>query len=97
MLLLLLAGLGLGACQQTIEPPKRVSDPVNVFVVDYGRHASLALPKEGTGLVEWSWGDWNWFALERTGPDRDSRSLKLAVTPPPDTFAPSASSHRASS
>ena len=51
-----------------IEPPKRISDPVNVFVIDYGRHASLALPKEDTGLVEWSWGDWNWFALERTGP-----------------------------
>jgi hypothetical protein len=69
LLLLLLAGLGLGGCQQTIRPPAAVSDPVGVFVVDYGRHASLALPaEERSGLVEWSWGDWNWFALERTGP-----------------------------
>ncbi len=68
LLLVLLAGLGLGGCQHQIEPPANVSDPVGVFVIDYGRHASLALPKEDSGLVEWSWGDWNWFALERTGP-----------------------------
>jgi hypothetical protein len=68
LLLLLLAGFALGGCQQTVTPPATVSDPVSVFVVDYGRHASLALPKDdATGLVEWSWGDWNWFALERTG------------------------------
>ncbi len=65
--LLLLAVLVLGGCQHVIEPPATVSDPVRVFVIDYGRHASLALPKEDSGLVEWSWGDWNWFALERTG------------------------------
>ena len=68
LLLLLLASFGLGGCQHVIEPPARVSDPVEVFVIDYGRHASLALPKEESGLVEWSWGDWNWFALQRTGP-----------------------------
>ena len=67
LLFLLIAGLGLGGCQHLIKPPATVSDPVRVFVVDYGRHASLALPKEDTGLVEWSWGDWNWYALERTG------------------------------
>ncbi len=63
----LIAGLGLGGCQHIIEPPARVSDPVGVFVIDYGRHASLALPEDNSGLVEWSWGDWNWYALERTG------------------------------
>lgn len=68
LLLLLLPGFALGGCQHVIEPPAAVSEPVRVFVIDYGRHASLALPKEDTGLVEWSWGDWNWFALDRTGP-----------------------------
>ena len=67
LLFLLLAGLGLGGCQHAIVPPANVSDPVRVFVIDYGRHASLALPKEDSSLVEWSWGDWNWYALERTG------------------------------
>ena len=67
LLVLWVAGLVLGGCQHVIEPPATVSDPVCVFVIDYGRHASLALPKEDSGLVEWSWGDWNWYALERTG------------------------------
>lgn len=65
--LILLAGLALGGCQHVIVPPAQVSDPVDVFVVDYGRHASLVLPREDAELVEWSWGDWNWFALDRTG------------------------------
>ena len=68
LLFLLLATFGLSGCQHLIKPPAAVSDPVRVFVIDYGRHASLALPKEDLALVEWSWGDWNWFALERTGP-----------------------------
>ena len=68
LLLLLLAAFGVGGCQRVIEPPTTVSDPVRVFILDYGRHASLALPNEETGLTEWSWGDWNWFALDRTGP-----------------------------
>ena len=53
LLLLLLVPVGVGGCQHVIEPPATVSDPVRVFVVDYGRHASLALPTEaGAGLVE---------------------------------------------
>lgn len=67
LLFLLLAGLGLGGCQHVIKPPAAVADPVGVFIIDYGRHASLALPEEDASLVEWAWGDWNWFALERTG------------------------------
>jgi hypothetical protein len=75
LLLLLLGGLWLGGCQHRIEPPASVSDPVGVFVIDYGRHASLALPEIEGGLVEWSWGDWNWFALERTGIQDGLRAL----------------------
>jgi hypothetical protein len=75
LLLLLFAAFGLGGCQHVIEPPATVADPVRVFVIDYGRHASLALPKEDSGLVEWSWGDWNWFALERTGPIEGLQAL----------------------
>lgn len=66
-LLLLVAAFSLGGCQHVIEPPVEVSNPARVFVIDYGRHASLALPQDDHSLVEWSWGDWNWYALERTG------------------------------
>lgn len=71
----LLAAMGLGGCQHVIRPPADVSDPVSVYVVDYGRHASLALPGDDAGLVEWSWGDWNWFALDRTGARDGLRSI----------------------
>ena len=64
--LLPVVALLFAGCQRWVEPPAAVSDPVSVFLVDYGRHASLALPAD-EGLVEWSWGDWNWFALDRTG------------------------------
>ncbi|MGI8704859.1 MAG: hypothetical protein ACR2JJ_03530 [Sphingomicrobium sp.] len=72
---MLFAALALGGCQHVIEPPAAVSDPVRVFVIDYGRHASLALPNEDSGLVEWSWGDLNWYALERTGPLQGLQAL----------------------
>jgi hypothetical protein len=75
LLLLLLAALGLGGCRHMIDPPRSVSDPVDVFVIDYGHHASLALPGVDSGLVEWSWGDWNWFALGRTGPLKGLQAL----------------------
>ncbi|MBA3510653.1 hypothetical protein [Sphingomonas sp.] len=75
LVFLWIAGMGLAGCQHVIEPPTNVSDPVGVFVIDYGRHASLALPKEDASLVEWSWGDWNWYALERTGPLEGLQSL----------------------
>lgn len=74
-LLLLVAAFSLGGCQHVIEPPVEVSDPARVFVIDYGRHASLALPQENGTLVEWSWGDWNWYALERTGLAEGAQAL----------------------
>jgi hypothetical protein len=74
-LLLLAAAFWLGGCQHVIEPPAAVSNPARVFVIDYGRHASLALPQENETLVEWSWGDWNWYALERTGLAQGAQAL----------------------
>jgi Protein of unknown function (DUF2459) len=53
----------LGGCAYRLTPPARVADPVTVYVVDYGRHASLALPLPDGTYVAWSWGDWRYFAL----------------------------------
>ncbi|MGF1550169.1 MAG: hypothetical protein ACFBQW_06510 [Sphingomonadaceae bacterium] len=98
LLAFIIGALGLGGCQQVIEPPANLSDPVPVFVIDYGRHASLALPDGEKGLVEWSWGDWNWFALERTGILQGLQALfvsprstlarrELAFQPAPEALA----------
>jgi hypothetical protein len=62
-----LAGLALSSCTTTITPPVDPVDPVVVYIVDYGRHASLLLPKdEGQGLIEYAYGEWGWFALDRS-------------------------------
>lgn len=66
LLLLLFALAALSGCEHSLHPPVEVRDPARVYVIDYGRHASLALPRDDSSLVEWSWGDWNWFARERT-------------------------------
>lgn len=64
---LTLAGLGLSSCTTSIVPPANPVDPVSVYVIDYGRHTSLLLPKEeGAGLIEYAYGEWNWFALDRS-------------------------------
>jgi hypothetical protein len=49
-----------------IHPPEVPATPVSVFVIDYGRHSSLILPDTtGTSLIEYAYGDWDWFALGR--------------------------------
>jgi hypothetical protein len=53
-------------CSGTIHPPAAASDPVTVYVADYGRHSSLVLPTNNGGYVEWAFGDWDWFALGHT-------------------------------
>jgi hypothetical protein len=55
------------ACSMTVVPPAKPKDPVTVHVVDYGRHASLVLPAGNGKLAEFSWGDWQFFALAKTG------------------------------
>ena len=59
----------LCGCSATIIPPAAPHDPVTIAVTDYGRHASLVLPGEdGTGSVEYTFGDWDWFAAGHNGP-----------------------------
>lgn len=67
-LFIVLAAAALSGCAAyRLQPAARVSDPVQVHVLDYGRHASLALPAENHAWEEWFWGDRNWFAKERRG------------------------------
>lgn len=54
-------------CAPHITPPMVPKNAVTVFVADYGRHSSLLLPDEKGGLVEFAWGDYQWFAENHTG------------------------------
>lgn len=65
--LALLLPLLLGGCVTTVVPPEAPDDPVPVFLLDHGRHASLALPAAESGLLRYAYGDWTWYAESRPG------------------------------
>jgi hypothetical protein len=52
-------------CTTVVVTPRDPVDPVSVFVVDEGYHAALLLPREGGGCVAYTFGDWDYFALEK--------------------------------
>jgi hypothetical protein len=60
---------GLASCGTVIVPPADPIDPTPVFIADYGIHASLILPRSGGGeadaMVEYAYGEWEWYALSR--------------------------------
>lgn len=67
------------ACTNTVVPPAEPANPTAAFLLDHGRHASLVL--EGPdGITRYSWGDWYYYALNRTGPLRASGTLFGANT-----------------
>lgn len=63
-----------GGCGFTVIPPPSPAHPAPVFLLDHGGHASLVLPAD-EGMVRYSYGDWEWYALGRTGAVEGSRAL----------------------
>jgi hypothetical protein len=64
----------LSGCTTTIIPPQSSAQPTTVCIVDYGRHASLVLPRPG-GAVEYEYGEWKWFALSQNQSARIAPAL----------------------
>ena len=62
------APLCLAACATTVYPPQRVVDPVQAGILDHGMTSSLIVEVPGAGMVRYAYGDWDWYALGRTGP-----------------------------
>jgi hypothetical protein len=69
------APLWLWGCANTVSPPERVADPVQVGVLDHGHHASLVVQIAGGNMLRYSYGDWKWYALRQTGPAEGSSAL----------------------
>jgi hypothetical protein len=64
ILVALLLGL---AVPTTVIAPERVSEPVAIFLVDYGRTPALVLPVDESRMVAYAYGDWNYYALRKQG------------------------------
>src|SRR3954462_3936821 len=55
----------IGGCATRIVPPPAPNNPVAVYVTDYGRHSSILLPMGDGHLMEYSYGDWEFYALNK--------------------------------
>lgn len=71
----LAATLLLGACTATLTPPAEVEDPRRAFILDHGRHTTLVLPRADGGLVRYAYGDWDYYARNRTGLWQGARAV----------------------
>lgn len=66
LVLLLCAGLFVG-CSNRLVPPVAPEDPVQVHLMDHGRHPSLILPDGHGGWTRYVYGEWRWYAENDTG------------------------------
>lgn len=84
--------LTAAGCVTVIRPPASPEDPVTVAVVDHGYHSSLLLPSPEGGSVEYGFGEWDWFALNRDAwinvfgtlcwPNQGALGRRLHAAPP---------------
>lgn len=80
--LLLLALLSVAlvnwvASPAIIIPPAKPALPVTVYVMEQGFHARLVLPLPGNGLIQYAYGDWQYFALNQQSFTSGLRALFL--------------------
>src|SRR3954470_11864194 len=54
-----------GGCATRVLPPSNPINPVTVYITDYGRHSSVLLPMGDGHLMEYSYGDWDFYALKK--------------------------------
>jgi hypothetical protein len=70
-----MAALALGACVTTVQPPAAPEQPRTVYLLIHGDHASLVLTGRDARLVRYAYGDWAWYAENRTGLWRGAAAL----------------------
>jgi len=52
-------------CGAVVHPPAKVTDPVKVYVADYGVHSAVMLPLDDGRYVEYAFGDWGYCAYNK--------------------------------
>ncbi|MBX3359054.1 MAG: DUF2459 domain-containing protein [Phycisphaeraceae bacterium] len=61
---LVFLAVAAGGCATTVVPPKNPHDPVSVYIVDYGKHSSLMVPRDNDRVTEFAFSSWTWEALK---------------------------------
>lgn len=51
-------------------PPEEPGDPTPIHILDYGKHSRLALPLDAETIVEYSVGEWHYYANRKRNPWR---------------------------
>lgn len=67
--------LSISSCAWKVVPPRDVTEPVPVFVSEYGRHTRLALPDDTAAFFEYGFGEWNFYGLEKTSGSSALRAI----------------------
>jgi hypothetical protein len=73
-------------------PPRDLSDPRQVFLIDHGTHTSIAVETNQETFIRYAYGDKNYYALRNTDLSSGARALlmptdavlaraELAITP----------------
>jgi len=62
---LVFIGFALIRSPTFIIPPTDPANPTTVYVIDYGYHSRLILPDRQDGLLQYTYGDWHYFALNQ--------------------------------
>ena len=45
-------------------PPRDITDPRQVFLIDHGSHTSIAIETNQESFIRYAYGDKNYYALE---------------------------------
>lgn len=77
LFLVMVLGLLLTACAATVTPPAPPQEPRAVQVLEHGRHTSVVLTRADNSRVRYAYGDWAWYAENRTGIWSGFRALAL--------------------
>lgn len=68
----------MSGCAMTVVAPAGVREPVEVYLIDYGRHSSIVMEREEGEWAEYAWGDWSYFGKSR----RDPLTTAMAILVP---------------
>jgi hypothetical protein len=75
--LLLAIALGWIVTPPRIIPPTEVATPATVYVINQDFHSRLVLPTSDERLVQYAYGDWQYFALHNQTPRTALKALFL--------------------